>query len=60
MKEDAEKLLMMLISDCYSGTYGKPSKATAIAMMKYVASDPELQRAVNSGDNKAIREYRAT
>ena len=60
MKEDAEKLLMMFIKDAYASPSGKICKETGLALMKYVASDPELQRLVNSGDTQEILKYRAT
>lgn len=60
MKEDAEKLLMMFIKDAYTSPSGRPCKATGLALMKYVASDQELQNIVNSGDAQAILKYRAT
>lgn len=53
MKDEANKLLMMFIKDGYSAS-GKISKKTAIAMMKYVASDKELQQLVNECDNTGI------
>ena len=56
MTEEAQKLLMMFIDDSYKGS-GKPKKKTLLALMKYVASDSELQRAVNDGDSKKILNY---
>ena len=55
MSEEAQKLLMMLINDAYKSTGG--SKKTAIAMMRYVEKDPELQKVINSGDTKKILNY---
>jgi len=60
MNEDAEALLMMLISDGYSNSSGRVSKKTAIAMMRYVGKDKELQRLVNIGDKSGILRYRAS
>ena len=54
----AQELLMMFIKDSYKSATGKPSKKTAIALMKYVASDNELQELVNNGDHKAILDYK--
>jgi len=54
----ANELLMMFIKDSYNGT-GKPTKKTAMALMKFVGSDKELQSAVGSGDNKAILNHKS-
>lgn len=56
--KDGESLLMMFIRDSYASSTGKPSKKTAVALMKYVASDPELQKIVNNCDSKKILKYR--
>ena len=58
MNEEGQKLLLMFIRDSYATSTGKPTKKTAIALMKYVASDPELQRLVNIGDHKAVLNHR--
>jgi len=60
LRESAEALLMMFVRDGYATSTGKPTKKTGIALMKYVAADPELQRLVNIGDYQAILKYRAT
>lgn len=59
MNIEAEKLLMMFVKDSYKSATGKPSKQTAIALMKYVASDPELQRLINIGDHNGILKHKA-
>ena len=58
MDDSSQKLLMMFIKDSYKSATGKPSKKTAIALMKYVASDSHLQELINNGDNKAILDYK--
>ena len=58
MNDAAQELLMMFIKDSYKSSTGKPSKKTAIALMKYVASDTELQRLVNSGDHNGILNHK--
>ena len=55
--EDAQRLLMMFINDGYSQT-GKVSKSTAIAMMKFVRENPDLQKIVNSGVRSDILSFR--
>ena len=55
---EANKLLMMFIKDSYKSVNGKPTKKTAIALMKFVASDPELQGLINNGDHTAILNYK--
>ncbi len=54
MSEEANKLLMMFIVDGYKSMTGNISKKTAIAMMKYVATDNDLQRLVNNSDYRAV------
>jgi len=56
MNEEAQKLLMMFIRDGYSAS-GNISKPTALAMMKFVRADKELQRLVNMGDWKSVKNY---
>lgn len=54
MEITAERLLMMFIYDAYNMRDGKPSKRTAIAMMKYVAQDRELSRKITNGSKPEI------
>lgn len=54
----ANELLMMFIKDSYKSANGKPTKKTAIALMKFVASEPELQNLVNNGEHAAILNYK--
>ena len=56
MSIEANKLLMMFIKDGYSST-GKITKKTALAMMRSVGSDSELQSLVNNGDNSGILKH---
>lgn len=56
-QEEVEKLLMMFIKDGYSFS-GKISKKTAIAMMKFVEKDSDLQRYVINGDNKSLLNHK--
>jgi hypothetical protein len=58
MSEEAEKLLMMFIRDVYKNTSGKISKKSALATMRYVNGDIELQRIVNNSDYPAVLKYR--
>ncbi len=58
MNDEAEELLMMFVKDSYKSATGSPSKKTAMALMKYVASDPELQKLVNIGDYNAITKHK--
>lgn len=55
--KDANKLLMMFIKDSYKSPTGKPSKKTALALMKFVGSDQKLQELVNNGEYEAILNY---
>lgn len=55
---EANKLLMMFIKDSYKSVGGKPTKKTAIAVMKFVASDQKLQNLINNGDHAAILNYK--
>lgn len=57
MDEEAKKLLLMFIVDGYKSQTGKISKKTAIAMMKYVSSDSDLQMMVNNSDWAGIRKH---
>ena len=57
MNEEAKKLLLMFITDGYKSQTGKISKKTAIAMMKYVSSDDDLQMMVNNSDWAGIRKH---
>jgi len=57
MSIEAQKLLMMFIKDSYKSVNGKPTKKTAIALMKFVASDTELQGLINNGDHAAILKH---
>lgn len=52
-----EELLMMFIKVGYSQT-GKVNKSTALAMMRYVNNDSELQNKVNQGNNAAILKHK--
>ncbi|AUR84294.1 hypothetical protein NVP1052A_65 [Vibrio phage 1.052.A._10N.286.46.C3] len=54
MNKNANELLMMFINDLYKSQTGRVSKKTAMAAMKFVNGDPELQRKVNIGDRKSI------
>tara|TARA_R110000851_G_scaffold270243_1_gene422898 strand:+ start:1083 stop:1271 length:189 start_codon:yes stop_codon:yes gene_type:complete len=54
---EANKLLMMFIKDSYKSANGKPTKKTAIALMKFVANDGYLQQLINNGDHNAILNY---
>ena len=56
MNDEANRLLMVFIVDGYKNTTGKISKKTALAMMKYVDSDKELQGMICSSDYKGVRE----
>lgn len=58
MNDDANKLLMMFIKDSYKSVNGKPTKKTAIALMKFVASDSKLQGLVNNDDHAAILNHK--
>ena len=58
MSDEANKLLMMFIKDSYKSANGKPTKKTAIALMRFVASNPELQGLVNDGDHAAILNFK--
>ena len=60
MNEEASKLLMMFIVDGYKSQTGKISKKTAMAMMKYVASDGELFDLIGSSDYKAVLSHKAS
>ena len=55
---NTQGLLMMFIKDSYASPTGKPSKKTAVAIMKYVAADEELQGRVNNSDYKAILSHK--
>ena len=57
MDEEAKKLLLMFITDGYRSQTGKISKKTAIAMMRYVSSDSDLQMMINNSDWAGIRKY---
>lgn len=52
----SQELLNKFIVDSYSQS-GKIKRSTAVALMQYVNERPALQRMVNAGDNKGIREY---
>lgn len=52
-----EELLMMFIKCGYSQS-GKVNKSTALAMMRFVDSDAELQRKINIGDWNAVLKHR--
>tara|TARA_R110000850_G_C9765640_1_gene446865 strand:+ start:191 stop:385 length:195 start_codon:yes stop_codon:yes gene_type:complete len=54
MNEEAKKLLLMFIKDGYKSTAGTVSKKTAIAMMRYVQSDSDLQQLVNNSDWRGV------
>ncbi len=56
---ESEKLLMKFINDGYKSATGKPSKKTAIEMMRYVAKRPKLQQLINNCDSKEIKKYRS-
>jgi hypothetical protein len=56
--DSTQELLMMFIKDAYASATGKPSKKTAIAMMRYVAADEVLQGRVNNSDYKAILSHK--
>ena len=56
MNIEMESLLMSFIADGYSQS-GKIKKSTALKMMKYVAKDPALQRAINDYNPKEILKY---
>ena len=53
-----QELLMMFIKDSYASATGKPSKKTAIAMMRYVEADEVLQGRINNSDYKAILNHK--
>ena len=55
---ESNKLLMMFIRDSYKTATGKPSKKTAIALMKFVASQEGLQEVINGGDNAEIANFK--
>ena len=57
--QESEKLLMNFINDAYKSATGKPSKTTAIEMMRYVAKRPKLQQLINNCDSKEIKKYRS-
>ena len=59
MDDEAQKLLMMFVKDGYKGG-GKTCKATAIAMMKFVAANKELQRLVCNSDYSGILAFNPT
>lgn len=50
---------MMFVKDGYKSQTGKVSKKTAIELMKYVASDAELQKLVNNSDWKGVLNHTA-
>lgn len=52
-----EELLMMFINVGYSQT-GKVNKSTALAMMRYVNNDSDLQNKVNQGNNSEILKHK--
>jgi len=54
---EANELLMMFIVDGYKTTHGKITRKTALAMMKYVASDEKLTNLVCNSDYKAILKH---
>jgi len=54
---ESNKLLMMFIVDGYKTTHGKITRKTALAMMKYVASDDELSSLVCNSDYSAILKH---
>lgn len=54
-----KRLLMMFIRDSYATRTGKPTKKTAIALMRYVASDADLQKLINMSDYKAVLNHEA-
>ena len=54
----ANELLMMFIKDAYKSSTGKPSKKTVIAMMKFVAEQPDLQQIINNGDCAEILKFK--
>jgi len=58
MMSEANKLLMMFIKDSYKQANGKPTKKTAIALMKFVASEPGLQELVNNGSHAEILNFK--
>lgn len=58
MSDEANKLLMMFIVDGYKSNTGKISKKTAIAMMRFIDSDKELQGLVCSSDYKSMLNYK--
>lgn len=53
MNIEANKLLMMFIVDGYKSQTGKISRKTALAMMKYVASDDKLTQLICNSDYKS-------
>jgi hypothetical protein len=55
---EANRLLMMFVKDSYNSANGKPTKKTAIALMKFVANSPSLQCLVNNGNHAAILNYK--
>ena len=55
---ESNKLLMMFIKDSYKTATGKPSKKTAIALMKFVASEKGLQEVINGGDSAEILNFK--
>lgn len=58
MSDEANELLMMFIADSYKSANGKPSKKTAIALMRFVNSSPVLQCLVNNGHHAAILKHK--
>lgn len=51
---EKDDLLKMFIKDGYSAS-GKISKKTALAMMKYVEKNDDLQRAVNNSNWQELK-----
>jgi len=59
MIEQANELLNMFINDAFSPS-GKIKKNTALKMMNYVNSQPELQVLINTGDYEKVISYKPT
>lgn len=57
MNDDAMKLLMMFINDAYSAS-GKITRKTTINMIRFIGSEPELQKVVNIGDTNSILNFK--
>ena len=57
MSGQANELLNMFINDAFSPS-GKIKKKTALKMMVYINTKPELQALINAGDYEKVISYK--